>query len=177
MNQEDIIPASDVKREPEFSTYQNPEYIGALPHMEIKPLFISGPSHNRVDLVFFSDGYQENEKDKFFNDAYRLAHDMSHNQTFATVNPLLNFWAAFTASPESGIGVGGTPRNTTYGLYRDGTELRAVYCSKLATARAAAISLGSQCDYPILLGNDPLYGGLGGEFTQVSLLLLYTVPD
>ncbi|KAJ2919129.1 hypothetical protein MD484_g1282, partial [Candolleomyces efflorescens] len=25
-----------------------------------------------------------------------------------------------------------------------------------------------QCDYPILLGNDPLYGGLGGEFTVIT---------
>jgi hypothetical protein len=25
------------------------------------------------------------------------------------------------------------------------------------------------CDQPILLGNDPLYGGLGGEFTCVKL--------
>ncbi|KAG8965554.1 hypothetical protein FRC00_000030 [Tulasnella sp. 408] len=57
--------------------------------------------------------------------------------------------------------------STTFGLYRDGTELRAVYCSKLEVARAAALSLGTQCDYPILLGNDPMYGGLGGEFTSV----------
>ena len=46
-----------------------------------------------------------------------------------------------------------------FGLYRDGTELRAVYCSKTDVARDACLSLQSQCDYPILLGNDPLYGG------------------
>lgn len=60
------------------------------------------------------------------------------------------------------------PSSTVFGLYRDGTELRAVYCSKLDVARAIAASLGMQCDYPILLANDPLYGGLGGEFTLVS---------
>jgi hypothetical protein len=49
--------------------------------------------------------------------------------------------------------------STVYGLYRDGTELRAVYCSKKDVARDACLSLHSQCDYPILLGNDQLYGG------------------
>ncbi|KAF8513772.1 IgA peptidase M64-domain-containing protein [Gautieria morchelliformis] len=133
--------------------------------LELHPLVLSGPSENRVDLTFFSDGYALHEKDKFLTDAKRLALDMSQNQTFSTVQPLMNFWAAFSPSQESGIGVAGVPKDTTYGLYRDGTELRAVYCSKRDVARDACLSLHSQCDYPILLGNDPLYGGLGGEFT------------
>ena len=40
------------------------------------------------------------EKDKFLEDAMRLAQDVSNNQTFYTVKPLLNFWAAFTPSKE-----------------------------------------------------------------------------
>ena len=54
--------------------------------------------------------------------------------------------------------------STVYGLYRDGTELRGVYYDKPEVARAACQSTDA-CDYPILLGNDPLYGGLGGTFT------------
>lgn len=57
--------------------------------------------------------------------------------------------------------------STVYGLYRDGTELRGVYYDKPDVAHAACDSTDA-CDYPILLGNDPLYGGLGGEFTSVS---------
>jgi hypothetical protein len=64
---------------------------------------------------------------------------------------------------QSGIGVGGQPKDTVYGLYRDGTELRGVYYDKPEVARAACQS--TNCDYPILLGNDPFYGGLGGTFT------------
>jgi hypothetical protein len=41
---------------------------------------------------------------------------------------------------------------TPYGLYRDGTELRAVYYDKPEVARAACDSMEDQCDYPILLG-------------------------
>ncbi|THU96670.1 hypothetical protein K435DRAFT_754775 [Dendrothele bispora CBS 962.96] len=142
------------------------------PHLEIQPLIISGPFINRVDLVFFSDGYTVDEKDKFIEDAMRLADDISGNQTFNTVKPLMNFWAAFSPSEESGVGKDGKPNKTPFGLYRDGTELRAVYYAYPEVAAAACESMGQQCDYPILLGNDPLYGGLGGKFTVITSSIL-----
>ncbi|KDQ62041.1 hypothetical protein JAAARDRAFT_29945 [Jaapia argillacea MUCL 33604] len=142
--------------------------IDRVPSLDIVPLILSGPSANRVDLVFFSDGYTLEERQKFMEDAQRLADDISSNHTFNTVKPLLNFWAAFTPSNESGIGTGGKPKDTPFGLYRDGTELRGVYYSKPDQARAACFSMGDKCNYPILMGNDPLYGGLGGEFTVIT---------
>jgi len=42
----------------------------------------------------------ESERSKFFDDATRLVEEISQNQTFYTVKPLLNFWAAFTPSAE-----------------------------------------------------------------------------
>ncbi|KAH7368677.1 IgA peptidase M64-domain-containing protein [Plectosphaerella cucumerina] len=139
----------------------------AAPELEIRPLIVNGPSSNRVDLIFFGDGYTESEKDKFFADALSLATNLTDGQTFADVLPLMNFWAGFTPSTESGIGVGGKAKDTVYGLYRDGTELRGVYYAKPEVARAACQSTDA-CDYPILLGNDPFYGGLGGTFTVVT---------
>ncbi|KDR82463.1 hypothetical protein GALMADRAFT_237795 [Galerina marginata CBS 339.88] len=141
------------------------------PPLEMIPLIISGPSTNRVDLVFFSDGYIPEERQKFIDDALRLAEDVSKNQTFNTVQPLLNFWAAFSPSQESGIGIDG-PKETPFGLYRVGSELRGVYYAHEDVGRAACDSLGEQCDFPILLGNDPLYGGLGGDFTVITASIL-----
>ncbi|KAH9932704.1 IgA peptidase M64-domain-containing protein [Epithele typhae] len=138
------------------------------PPLEVEPLFVSGPASNRVDLVFFADGYLQEERARFFEDARRLARDISQNHTFATVRPLLNFWAAFTPSAESGVGRGGVPKDTVFGLCRPGTELRALYCTKEDVARAACASMGDQCDYPIIVGNDPLYGGLEGEITTIT---------
>ncbi|KAI1170224.1 IgA peptidase M64-domain-containing protein [Nemania sp. FL0916] len=138
----------------------------APPPLDIQPLIVNGPSDNRIDLIFFGDGYTEEEKDKFFTDAMTLAADVTDGQTFADVVPLMNFWAGFSPSAESGVGVGGNPLDTVYGLYRDGTELRGVYYDKPDVAHAACDS--TACDFPILLGNDPLYGGLGGEFTVVT---------
>ncbi|ESK95680.1 hypothetical protein Moror_12547 [Moniliophthora roreri MCA 2997] len=140
--------------------------------LEVVPLIVSGPYINRVDLVFFSDGYLLEERDKFLADARYLAEDISGNQTFNTVKPLLNFWAAFTPSEESGVGVGGKAKKTPFGLYRDGTELRGVYTAYPEVADAACESLYEQCDFPILLGNDPLYGGLGGKPTIITSSVL-----
>ncbi|KAF8882039.1 IgA peptidase M64-domain-containing protein [Gymnopilus junonius] len=141
------------------------------PPLETIPLIISGPTTNRVDLVFFSDGYLVDERQKFIDDAMRLAQDVSQNQTFNTVQPLLNFWAAFSPSNQSGVGIN-EPKETPFGLYRPGTTLRGVYYAHPDVGRAACDSLGEQCDYPILLGNDPLYGGLGGEFTVITASIL-----
>ncbi|KAF8143807.1 IgA peptidase M64-domain-containing protein [Mycena galopus ATCC 62051] len=152
-----------------WSDTKKGEFDGVpVPPLEILPLVVSDPSSNRVDLIFFADGYLQEEKGKFFADAARLAEDISGNQTFNTVKPLMNFWAAFTPSKESGVGVGGKPKDTPFGLYRDGTELRCVYYAHPEVAGAACTSLGDQCDYPILLGNDPLYGGLGGTYTVIT---------
>ncbi|GJE91910.1 IgA peptidase M64-domain-containing protein [Phanerochaete sordida] len=144
------------------------DFAVRAPQLQIAPLVQSGDPSNRVDLVFFADGYTADEHAKFLQDAQRLADDISYNQTFNTVKPLLNFWAAFTPSKESGIGVGGKPKDTAFGLYRDGTELRGVYYSKPDVVQAACLSMGDACDYAILMGNDPLYGGLGGEFTVIT---------
>ncbi|TFY65958.1 hypothetical protein EVG20_g5130 [Dentipellis fragilis] len=139
--------------------------------LSVRHITGSGHSANRVDLTFFSDGYLASEEDKFIQDVTRLVEEISGNQTFHTVAPLLNFWAAFSPSNEAkrrwcrrqaeGI-------STPFGLYRDGTELRALYYAKPEVARAACDSLGDRCDYPILIGNDPLYGGLGGEFVTIT---------
>ena len=68
---------------------------------------------------------------------------------------------------QSGVGTGGKPRDTPFGLYRDGTELRAVYYDKPEVATSACLSLGLQCDYPILLG----------EFLQAVSLVYGLIQD
>ncbi|KAK0185747.1 hypothetical protein F5146DRAFT_1071337 [Armillaria mellea] len=146
------------------------EYSGVEPPpLEIEPLIISGPSSNRVDLAFFSDGYLLEEREKFIE-------DVSKNQTFNTVQPILNFWAAFTPSQEVGARMKGSLRVftmlvdvravTTYGLYRPGTELRGVYYAKPEVAGAACSSMGNQCDFPILLGREQIFPCLGGRYTS-----------
>jgi len=133
---------------------------------EVIPLVYSGPPSNRLDLVFMGDGYIESEKDQMIDDMKRLVNDMFTGDTFTPYLPLFNVWVVWRESAESGIGVGGVPKNTAFRLYRDGTQLRGVYCGNPTAARQACALTGpNACDYPTLIGNSPFYGGLGGEFT------------
>eukprot|EP00842_Homolaphlyctis_polyrhiza_P001668 jgi/Hompol1/2501/HPOL_006023-RA len=75
--------------------------------------------------------------------------------------PLFNIWGFFRPSVGHGIGVGGVPKDTAFGLYRDGTELRGIYAANVDAARRVCADLGRfACDYPSLIGNDDFYGGL-----------------
>jgi hypothetical protein len=90
----------------------------------------TGEPENRIDVVFMGDGYTASERERFVQDIKRLTEDMWKGDTFKSYLPLFNIWALFAPSAESGIGVNSTPKNTVFGLYRDGTELRGVYTSK-----------------------------------------------
>ncbi|TMW61137.1 hypothetical protein Poli38472_013600 [Pythium oligandrum] len=131
----------------------------------IKKIVDSGDPANRIDVVFMGDGYTSSESSKLFSDMQRLTDDMFAGETFAQYLPLFNVWAVHQPSTESGIGVNGKAKNTAFGLYRDGTELRGVYTSKPSEARRVCALVGTNaCDFPSIIGNDAYYGGLGGEF-------------
>lgn len=84
----------------------------------IRKIVDSGDPKNRIDIVFMGDGYTAAEEAKFFADMERLTTDMFTGDTFAQYLPLFNVWAVLQPSIESGIGVGGKPKNTAFGLYR-----------------------------------------------------------
>lgn len=130
---------------------------------ELIPLVENGPSSNRIDLVIMGDGYTVAEREKFIADAKRIVDDMFNGVTFHSYLPLFNVYAVFRPSKESGIGKNDTPKDTAYGLYRLGNTLRAIFVDNKEAARESC-EKAPGCDYPILMGNDPYYGGLGGEF-------------
>ncbi|WWC95938.1 hypothetical protein V866_002805 [Kwoniella sp. B9012] len=140
------------------------------------PVHVTGDEKEKFNLMFFADGYTMNELDKFEEDVERLKNDIiSPNGSMGHVSDLLNIWATFVPSQQSGIGTHGQPlEGAALGLYRPGSELRAVYVKHPKRARRACkwfreggAGKGG-CDQAILLGNDPLYGGLGGEFTIIT---------
>lgn len=129
---------------------------------EVVTLHQNGPSANRIDLVFMGDGYTAAEREKFFADVKRLTKDLFEGRTFKSYLPVFNVHAVFKPSNESGIGKN-SAKDTAYGLYRDGNTLRAIFPTHTSAARRSC-QQAPGCDYPILVANDPYYGGLGGEF-------------
>ncbi|MGE3974197.1 MAG: M64 family metallopeptidase [Bdellovibrionales bacterium] len=142
---------------------------------EVRTLISQGPVENRIDLTIVSDGYTEPEKQKFFEDSQKIAEDLFTRETFATYRALFNVHAVFVPSVESGIG-DGRPKNTAIKLYRHPSVRQAVMTGD-SFAASRASRLAPDVDYPILLGNDPFYGGLGGQFaiTTSAPLNLTTV--
>lgn len=134
----------------------------SLDNEEIVTLVDSGPSSNRIDLVFMGDGYTSEERAKFFADINRLVDDMFRGETFNSYLPVFNVHAIFKASNESGIGKNDKAKDTAYRLYRAGNTLRAIYPGDRLAIRASC-KKAPGCDYPIVIANDPYYGGLGGE--------------
>ena len=78
----------------------------------------SGPTSNRIDVVFMGDGYTSHEHEKFNADMQRMINEMFAGETFAPYLPLFNIWTIFRPSLESGLGTGGVPKKTAFGLYR-----------------------------------------------------------
>lgn len=130
---------------------------------EVMTLVDSGPAANRIDLVFMGDGYTAAERAKFFADIQRMVREMFEGPTFKSYLPVFNVHAVFRASNESGIGKNDLPKDTAYQLYREGETLRAIYPGDTDAARASCAAAPG-CDYPVIIANDPNYGGLGGEF-------------
>jgi len=129
---------------------------------EVRTIVDSGPAENRINLVFMGDGYTAQEREKFFADIARLTQDLFVGKTFKSYLPIFNVHAVFRPSLTSGIGRG-SPADTAYGLYRDGETLRAIFPSNPSAIRESC-NQAPACDYPVVIANDPYYGGLGGEF-------------
>jgi|GEM_PF-1543601 len=129
---------------------------------EVVKLLETGPSANRIDLVIMGDGYTTTEREKFLADARRILAELFEAPTYRSFKPLFNVYAVYRASAESGIGRD-RAKNTAYQLYRDGNTLRAIFCGNPPAAHESS-QAAPGCEYPVIIANDPHYGGLGGEF-------------
>lgn len=131
---------------------------------EVRVLLQQGPWENRINFTIVGDGYTLNEKDKFFADAQRIANDLFVKQTFQSYLPLFNISAVFVPSNKSGIG-DGSPIDTAFKLYRSPKGSKRGIMPGDENSLDHAISLAQATTYPIVIGNDEFYGGLGGKYS------------
>ncbi|KAL7748205.1 hypothetical protein RI367_006391 [Sorochytrium milnesiophthora] len=64
----------------------------------------NGPQRNRMDVVMMGDGYTSAERDRFVADVGHMSAELLNSTTFWSIYPLLNVWAVFVPSRESGVG-------------------------------------------------------------------------
>lgn len=131
--------------------------------IEVQKLSESGDSRNRICIVLLGDGYVDEQRGIFFQDAQRYTNHLLQAPTFQAFAPLLNISAVLVPSADAGIANKDCPRDTVFGLFRDGPRRITMKSSARSwTAKSACKSAG-KCDFFILIGNDDHYGGTARE--------------
>ncbi|CAG7729423.1 unnamed protein product, partial [Allacma fusca] len=110
---------------------------------EVVKIVDGGDQANRIDVVFMGDGYQESERQEYFDDIARLTKEMFEGATFRSYLPLFNIWAIYEASVDSGIGYNSGPKNTPFQLYKDAGTLRGIYPGNAGHARTVCRLTGT----------------------------------
>jgi hypothetical protein len=148
---------------PEFFISTNKDANATPAGSEMRTIIKQGPDANRIVLTILGDGYTDAEKEKFFEDAKFIVDDLFVGVTFKSYLPLFNIYAVFTPSKESGIS-DKVKKKTAFGLYRSPAGSKRAIMPGNTSAIEAALALAPTANYPIILANDELYGGLGGRY-------------
>lgn len=141
----------------------------------LRQLQNSGPSANRVNVVVLGDGYRAEEQEKFFTDAQRKIDLITNNEAFAPFKDLINGYAVFTASNESGTDIPAETiaRDTYYGAGFSGSIdsrlLSIPMPDGLAHVSSVLRATVPEYDIVVLLVNTTAYGGAGGFPAIASL--------
>lgn len=129
---------------------------------DLTPIIVNGDPSVKVDLVFLSEGYVTNEREKFIKDAQEMCNYLFSVSPFDQNRSNFNVSALWTPSLESGTDIPGKNiyRNThfnstfyTFDLdrYLTTSDMLSIYDALAGVAR----------DHFFVLVNSPQYGGSG----------------
>jgi hypothetical protein len=130
----------------------------------------TGPSSQRVDLVFVSEGYLASERNKFLSDAAAFLDAMlgdsnaALNQPFSTFKNYFNASALFVASRESGVDTATFSVDTYFGAAQHSSDGRLVYGDSALVRSVVGSAYASNAhEITVVLVNSSQYGGAGGS--------------
>lgn len=125
-------------------------------------IFYNGPTNNRVNLVFFAEGYQTNQLGSFLTDATNAANNFLAVSPYADYRSNFNAFAIGVSSTNSGSSHGGVPKNTCFSSSYDSSDY---YITIPAAGQSRVNGLlinffGTTNNFlPVVLVNDPTPGG------------------
>jgi len=139
----------------------------------VEQILDTGPTDQRINLVFLGDGYRGDELGKFREDAVGLLDYLLATPPYTTYRSYFNAFIIFVASNESGAD---HPETNTY---RDTYFNSSYNCSNIQrlicfTGDGSTKAVGllqtfvPEYDLPVLIVNDEIYGGAGGFFAITS---------
>ena len=140
----------------------------------------TGPSSDKVDLVFLAEGYTASEA-RLFEEHVRHLIDQTFlgpDSAFGGYQPLFNIFAVFVPSSNSGIPHRAQHGRTAFGTHREGNTLRSILptagtyplANQLCRDSTSPWRRGgdADCDFAVILANDRFYGGLGDRIAIIS---------
>jgi hypothetical protein len=137
---------------------------GPPPADGVWALLENGPPANRVDLLLLGDGYTEDERDKWHQDARRMADLFFATSPFRERRDDFNVWVIDTPSRQSGVArpSDGVHRRSALRVTYDafGSER---YVLAFDNARIREVAAAAPYDALVLVVNGRKYGG-GGIF-------------
>ena len=133
-------------------------------------LAVNGPVSNRLNIVFFSEGFTNNQTAQFLAAATNAAKALllgpnSSLPPYQEYQSYFNAYAIFVVSPQTGSShpADGITRNTYFGsTYDMNDRLITMPASGQAKVDALLSTFLPQCRLPVLLVNDPVPGGSDG---------------
>ena len=146
---------------------------------DITRVVSTGPSAQRVDVVFVAEGYQASERSKFLADVaifsdymFSVSSNMSRlNAPFSAFENYFNVSALFVASAQSGTDQPnkGIFVDTYFNSTQHGADGRLNYGdqNKLATVLSQSFAADAR-EIGVVLINSPVYGGAGGSSAWVT---------
>ncbi|MCL4220700.1 MAG: hypothetical protein KJZ65_04960 [Phycisphaerales bacterium] len=123
----------------------------------------SGPSDNRIDLVFVGDGYQAEQLGLYASHTMNALNDMFAIEPFATYASFFNVHRVDVVSTDSGVDNDpnqGVSRNTALDMAFWCSGIERLLCVSVGKALLAARS-APQVDQVAALANSTKYGGAG----------------
>ncbi len=148
---------------------------------ELIALRTNGPSTNRLNIVFFPEGYTTNELRQFIADAQRAADGLLSAPPYLEYRDYCNVYAIVVPSEQSGASHPEWPlkRNTYFNSSYDSTldyiltmppnELDTNYANGRGKIDALLQTFMPHCGLPIVLVNELVPGGSGGGVCIASL--------
>lgn len=133
----------------------------------IRQILNNGPTDKRINIVFLSEGYTQNELDKYIADAISLLDYTLSVSPYQAYPSYFNAFAISVASNESGADhpAQNIFRDTYFSSsYGTGSLQRLITISGDGHSKATTLlqNLMPEYDLAVLIVNDPEYGGSGG---------------
>lgn len=149
---------------------------------DVETLLTSGATEKRINLVILSDGYQENELDKFITDANSFTTAFFKETPYKEYKNYFNVFAIKVPSNESGADHPGTATDVTepgshpvidvdnyFGSTFDYYKIHRLLVPTNTTALTNVLATNfPEYDQVVVLVNSSFYGGSGGTYATTS---------